>query len=68
VVVRIPADPRATEPRARIAAIYEAIAMVQADPLALRHFTYAGQAELNRVAMRCDGAMQAIDRDADEAA
>jgi hypothetical protein len=55
------------EPRARISAIYNAIAAAQADPETLGHFTRSGQAELNRVAHRCDGVIQVMDRE-DEAA
>jgi len=51
--------------RRKVAAIYDAVAGVQADPDTLAYFTYAGRAEMNRVANRADHVLRTIDAEAE---
>lgn len=57
----------AADARAKVAAVYDAVAAVQADPETLAYFTRAAQGELHRVANRSDRVLQTIDREAEEA-
>jgi hypothetical protein len=52
--------------RAKVAAVYDAVAAVQADPETLAYFTHAARAEMNRVANRCDRVLITIDAEAGE--
>jgi len=50
-------------PKQRVQAVYDAIAAVQSDPSTLDLFTRSAQGELNRVAHRCEGIRESIERD-----
>lgn len=52
-------------PKEKVQAVYDAIAVVQADPTTLDLFTRSAQGELNRVAHRCEGVRESIERDED---